>query len=174
MAGVVLCMPHIDGAYDYSAWPEKFHDYALNHRYRLPNSDPKYFHFWPTTPEDIAGEGKSFLSGEFNYQWAHGAFKRSQDAENSFQNRVTTSSLWSTFNVRPKSFLRDIAPTPLLWVATDEDLVTGPLDKDQEAFETVGGDKKMVVIHGTHLENYFGDEFEKGVKAMIEFVKAHA
>ena len=174
MAGVLLCMPHINGEYDYNSWPERFHSYALNHRYGRPNTDPEFFHFWPTSTEDIIGRGQSFLSGDFNHQWAKGAFERAEQGGSCFENRVTVSSLWATFNHHPEHFLRDIAPTPLLWVATDEDVVTGPLDEDQKAFAKLNGDKKMVIIRGGHLENYFGPEFEKGSRAMIDFIREHS
>ena len=167
-------MPHLDGQYDLDIWPSEFHQYALNHRYRSPNTDPEHVSFWPTTPEDVAGRGNSILSGEFIYQWAKGAFERSEKAGNPFQNRVAVSSFWSTFNARPVYFLKDIAPTPLLWIATDEDVVSGPLEKDRQAFDELQGDKTMVILHGGHLENYFRGELLKGVKAMVDFIIHHA
>ena len=177
IAGAILTMPHIDGQFDYDNWPAEFRQYALSHRYNQKMSGqpshihidvPDYFHFWPLD----SAHGKAFLSGDFILAWAKGAEQLARAANNPFTNQVTTSSLWNTFKARPKDYL-DRIERPVLWVVADDDHVTGPITAAKEAYGKIKGEKEMVVLNGDHLPAYFGREFDKGAKAMVDFVKRH-
>jgi pimeloyl-ACP methyl ester carboxylesterase len=80
-------------------------------------------------------------------------------------------SLMNTLLHEPRAYIHRISPTPLLMVVADGD-VTTQTHLQLDAFDKALEPKKLVLLKGAgHFTPYFGDLFEKNVKAQIEFLK---
>jgi fermentation-respiration switch protein FrsA (DUF1100 family) len=69
------------------------------------------------------------------------------------------------------AYIHRISPTPMLMIVSDSD-VTTQTNVQLEAFAKALQPKKLKILKGAgHFDPYFGDTFEEGVEAQIEFLK---
>lgn len=174
IAGVILMMPSQSGKYDWSNWPAELRErYAKTrlHGHDVALSLDDFWRFWPVSDLDRTGRGESMLSDDVAYNWAKGAFKLTEEGGNTFDNKVQITSLHSIYRARPKAYFEEISPTPVLFLAATDDPVATAYDDQVKMFEKMGEPKKFVTLKGHHLANYFGEQFEVGVEAMVEWLK---
>lgn len=179
IAGIIMWLPCIDGAWDKQAWGSSLWDAVQRDRFRQSTPDtPQTIQFWPLTDDEAAGKGNSVLSGEYVRQWSSVAqsmtVSPSSGGKPSFTGKLTLSSFWDDFNTRPLDYFDKIAPAPLLWVMATEDVVCGPLEVTRGEYEKLLGPKEICVLEGEHLPQYFGGGFSKSVEAMLGFMEKHA
>jgi hypothetical protein len=174
IAGIIMFLPCIDGAWDRSRWGDWIYEAAKRNRYREPSIDPKVVKFWPLTDDEAAGKASSVLSGEYVREWSECARKMAAQGDNTFTGQLTARSFWSDFNTRPLDYFDRIAPTPVLWTMATEDVVCGPLEWTKSEYGKLKGPKDLCVLEGEHLPQYFDPGFPKSVDAMLAFLKKYA
>lgn len=170
-------MPSQSGEYDWNNWPRYLHD--KHDETRLAGQDGSiakadFWRFWPVSEADRAGKGESMLSDDVSYNWARGAFDLTKQGGNKFDNKVAITSLHSIYRARPGVYFKEISPTPVLFLAATDDPVATAYDSQLKTYNSMGEPKEFVTLDGQHLANYFGDQFEVGVEAMVEWLKKYS
>ncbi|KAK0758781.1 hypothetical protein N5P37_008264 [Trichoderma harzianum] len=103
------------------------------------------------------------------------SFRFFQDASaqgGSWENKITTMSLFRFLRFEPISYIHRIAPTPLLMVVgeKDETLFTPQL----QAFGLAQGPKELHILKGgDHFNHYQGELREESLAVQIEFLKKY-
>ncbi|KJZ80487.1 hypothetical protein HIM_00337 [Hirsutella minnesotensis 3608] len=177
IAGVILVMPSQSGRYDWDNWPAHLrtrHATARAQGRAEAVKQADFWRFWPVSDLDRNGHGESMLSDDVAYHWAEGVFRLTAEGKNTFDNKVMISSLHSIYNARPGAFFREISPTPVLLLAATDDPVASAFEDQLGIFEQMGQPKEFAKLTGHHLANYFGEQFEIGVRAMIEWLKKYS
>jgi uncharacterized protein len=176
IAGIIMFLPCIDGAWDKSRWGDWLWDLVQRHRFQQSSLDSKVVGFWPLTDAEAAGNGGSVLSGDYVRDWSVVGQKMAEQGGNNspFTGRLDLSSFWSDFNCRPSDFLDRISPTPVLWTMATQDVVCGPLDFTKGAYDKLQGPKEICILDGEHLPQYFDPGFPKSVDAMLSFLRKYA
>lgn len=83
----------------------------------------------------------------------------------------TVQSLTNTVLHEPQAYIHRISPTPMLMIVADRD-VTTQTHLQLEAFEKALPPKKLEIIKGAgHFTPYFGEAFERNIRAQIDFLK---
>lgn len=176
IAGVILVMPSQTGKYDHDNWPAELRTrYQETRAAGRATSEAKanFWRFWPVS--DAQGTStESMLSDEVSTEWAKGAFRLTDEGGNKFDNKVAITSLHSIYRARPGVYFGEISPTPVLFLAATDDPVATDYDTQVKKFESMGEPKEFVTLNGGHLANYFGEQFEVGVKAMIAWLKKYS
>ena len=88
-----------------------------------------------------------------------------------WRNEVTLRSLELYSEYEPGSFVERIAPTPLLMIVGDQDVVC-PTDLALAAFNRAGEPKRLELFHGGHFSAYT-DQFERAAGAASEWFAEH-
>jgi fermentation-respiration switch protein FrsA (DUF1100 family) len=150
-------------------------------------------YYQPLKPEDLAGEfslyekarNDFFGTGNVNYvpvvapegqyssipvKEAHDWFIANLQPIATWKNQITVSSLEDSMDYDPTSAVHLIAPTPLLMIITDNDIIT-PTELEKKAFERAKDPKKLVVIPGGHFEVYQGPKLEQAVSEATDWFK---
>jgi hypothetical protein len=174
IAGIMMFLPCVDGAWDKSRWGDKIWQEAKRHRFERKLEDGESAQFWPLTDDEAAGRGGSVLSGDYVRNWSIVAKRMSEQGDNPhFDGSVTLESFWSDFNTRPSDSFDSIS-CPVLWVMATEDIVCGPLDFTKRLFDKLAAPKDICVLEGEHLAQYFDPGFPKSVEAMLAFLTKYA
>ena len=126
IAGIVMFLPCIDGAWDRNLWGEELWARVQNDRFSAKGDAS--IKFWPLTDGEAAGKEGSVLSGDYVRDWSVVAGTMASQAKNAFSGRLTLQSFWKDFNCRPMDVFDRIAPTPVLWIMASNDVVCGPLE----------------------------------------------
>jgi fermentation-respiration switch protein FrsA (DUF1100 family) len=88
-----------------------------------------------------------------------------------WRNEVTLRSLELYSEYEPGSFIKRIAPTPLLMIVGDRDVVC-PTDMALAAFNRAGEPKRLDLYPGGHFSAYT-DQFERASDAATEWFSQH-
>ncbi|KAJ3475472.1 hypothetical protein NLG97_g9448 [Lecanicillium saksenae] len=177
IAGVILMMPSQSGKYDYDNWTADLRTrYQETRAAGRAASEAKvdFWRFWPVADAQGTSAGESMLSDPVSTEWAKGAFRLTEEGGNKFDNKVAITSLHSVYRARPGVYFGEISPTPVLFLAATDDPVATDYGTQVKTFEKMGEPKEFVTLNGTHLANYFGEQFEVGVKAMIAWLKKYS
>ena len=59
----------------------------------------------------------------------------------------------------------------LLYIAAEDDPVTGPLKAQRAVFETIPKGGEFATVHPDHLATYFGQAFEDAIAVQVEFLR---
>jgi uncharacterized protein len=177
IAGVMMWLPCVDGAWDRGVWGDKLGDKVTQNR-RQPGGGSETIAFWPITDDDAAGKdpagASSVLSGQFVRDWAVNGRKMTRLAGNDdFDGQVTLRGFWNDFTCRPRDYLIKIEKTPVLWMMATDDIVCGPLEFTQGIYDTMKCPKELCIIEGTHLPQYFGPGFVQAAEATLSFLKKY-
>jgi cephalosporin-C deacetylase-like acetyl esterase len=86
-------------------------------------------------------------------------------------NEVTLRSLEMYSEYEPGSYIARIAPTPLLMIIADNDVVA-PTDLALEAFNQATGIKKLHLFHGDHFSAYI-ELFEESAGVALNWFKQY-
>ena len=84
---------------------------------------------------------------------------------------MTLRSLELYSEYEPGSFIERIAPTPLLMIVGDDDVVC-PTDLALSAFNRAGEPKRLELYPGGHFSAYT-DQFDRAAGAAVEWFSAH-
>jgi uncharacterized protein len=88
-----------------------------------------------------------------------------------WRNEVTLRSLEMYSEYEPGSFIERIAPTPLLMIVGDSDVVC-PTDLALDAFNRAREPKRLELYPGGHFSAYT-DQFERAAKAATDWFTQH-
>ncbi len=88
-----------------------------------------------------------------------------------WRNEITLQSLEMYSEYEPGAFIERIAPTPLLMVVGDADVVC-PTDLALAAFNRAGEPKQLELYPGGHFSAYT-DQFDRAAKAATEWFTQH-
>ncbi|KAF2727559.1 alpha/beta-hydrolase [Polyplosphaeria fusca] len=167
IAGIIMFLPCIDGTYDRKIWGEWLWDAVKANRFAQSSETVA---FWPLSDAEAAGTGGSVLSGYYVRDWSVNGLRMAEQGENNFTGRMTLSSYWSDYNLRPMDFLDRIAPTPVLWTMATNDVVCGPLEFTKGEYDKMKDPKDVCILEGEHLPQYFDPGFAKSVDALLAFL----
>lgn len=177
IAGVILLMPSQSGKFYYDNWPAHLRErYEATRAMGRDAADAKaeYFRLWPVTAADRAGQGESIYTDDVSYNWTQGAVRLTDEGGSTFDNKVAITSLHSIFSARPGALFKEISPTPVLFLAAKDDLLAAEFEVQTKTYAEMGEPKEFVALNGGHLTNYFGEQFEVGVQAMIQWLKKYS
>lgn len=172
IAGIIMFLPCIDGAWDKSRWGDWVYNMAQRNRFQQRSLDPKALKFWPLTEADAVGTSGSVLSGDYVRDWSVNGRKMAEQGENTFTGQLTVLSFWSDFNTRPLDYF-DRLECAVLWMMATDDVVCGPLDWTKREYEKLKCPKDICILEGEHLPQYFDPGFPKSVDAMLAFLQKH-
>jgi fermentation-respiration switch protein FrsA (DUF1100 family) len=102
------------------------------------------------------------------FEWV----SRSQAVAPRFENRVTVESLEFGMSYDPTQYIHLIAPTPLLMLIADEDIVT-PTPHQRAAFARAREPKSLVVVPGRHFDPYEGPRHRDYLEPELEWFRRH-
>ena len=88
-----------------------------------------------------------------------------------WRNEITLRSLEMYSEYEPGAFIERIAPTPLLMVLGDADVVC-PTDLALAAFNRAGEPKRLELYPGGHFSAYTG-QFDRAAKAATDWFRQH-
>jgi hypothetical protein len=88
-----------------------------------------------------------------------------------WRNEITLRSLEMYSDYEPGAFIERIAPTPLLMVLGDADVVC-PIDLALAAFNRAGEPKRLELYPGGHFSAYT-DQFDRAAKAATDWFTQH-
>ena len=88
-----------------------------------------------------------------------------------WRNEITLRSLEMYSEYEPGAFIERIAPTPLLMVLGDADVIC-PTDLGLAAFNRAGEPKRLELYPGGHFSAYT-DQFDRAAKAATEWFTQH-
>jgi fermentation-respiration switch protein FrsA (DUF1100 family) len=89
-----------------------------------------------------------------------------------WRNEVTARSWERIFEYSPLRWIDRIAPTPLLVVAAEQDVIC-PIDLVREAFARAGDPKKLVVLPVGHFDPYEAPCFADASRAAADWFATH-
>jgi fermentation-respiration switch protein FrsA (DUF1100 family) len=98
--------------------------------------------------------------------------KTAADRAPNWKNELTVRSLELVTEYEPGSYIRRIAPTPLLMIVAAEDTVA-PFQYALDAYEQAREPKQIRVIAGGHFDAYTGPGFEECASAAREHFVQH-
>ena len=173
---VVCNMPFTSGALDAAAFPAGILERAWRDREAVVGSASPavaYVKPWPLSLANANGdEGeRTFLTSEQAWTFFTGSKARSDAAGTPWENNLTLQSFFFIARSEPKDFIGRIAPRHFLYLAAEQDPLTGPLEMHRKLFERAGANAEFAVLKPDHLATYFGDAFEASVAVQIGFLK---
>src|SRR5262245_20887664 len=153
---IILNMPFQSGAYDAKGFPAGLLENVWQDREKQTRSgDPKptYVKLWPDSLANARGEEgeRAFLTGEVVWNFISGGVKRSQAAGTPWENKFTLQSFYHLARVEPRLYLPFIAPEKLLYIAAEQDPVTGTLETHRANLATVRPGAEFAVVKPDHL-----------------------
>jgi len=89
-----------------------------------------------------------------------------------WRNQVTARSWERIFEYSPLRWIDRVAPTPLLVVAAEQDVIC-PIDLVREAFARAGDPKKIVVLPVGHFDPYEEPCFAEASRAAADWFRTH-
>lgn len=172
---VVLNMPFLSGALDAQGFPAgKLADAWADREATVTAVEPatSYLKAWPDSLANARGEEgePSFLAGEPPFEFITGALERSNAAGTPWENKLSLRSLYHLSKVEPRDHISKIAPRALLYIAAEQDPLTGPLEMHREVFSHTGANAEFAVVKPDHLATYFGEPFNATVAVQVEFL----
>jgi uncharacterized protein len=172
---VILNMPFTSGAGDAAAFPKGILEKAWRDREAtVASSHPEitYVKLWPDSLANALGQDgeQTFLTGEDAWKFISGGLERSQAAGTPWENKITLQSFYYISKVEPRDFLSKIAPRHLLYLAAEQDPLTGPLEMHKRLFERTGANAEFAVVKPDHLATYYGNAFEESVAIQLDFL----
>ncbi|RFU76084.1 hypothetical protein TARUN_6156 [Trichoderma arundinaceum] len=149
---------------------QPFLDMAQRDRAKIRNGEE-----WPLTrvvastiEEAEAGSAPVILRDAASFRFFQEAAKQG----GSWENKLTTMSLFRLIRFEPIRYIHRIAPTPLLMVLGEKD--ESLLSLQLQAFGLAQGTKQLRLLKGCgHFDQYQGDIFQENVAAQIEFLKKY-
>ncbi len=173
---VILNMPFTSGALDAAAFPKGILEGAWRDREATvasANPPTTYVKLWPHSLANALGQDgeQTFLTGEDAWNFISGGLKRSEAAGTPWENKMSLQSFYHIAKAEPRDFISRIAPRPLLYLAAEQDPLSGPLEVHKEVFGKTGENAEFVVVKPHHLATYFGDAFKASVAVQLEFLK---
>ncbi|MGO9384322.1 MAG: alpha/beta hydrolase [Mycobacterium sp.] len=124
----------------------------------------------PTTMPVIAADPteQALMPSTDTYEWFS---KTAASRAPNWKNEVTVRSLELVTEYDPSSYIGRIAPTPLLMIVAEDDVVA-PYMLALEAYEQAREPKRLLVVPGGHFDVYTGKGFEVCALAAREhFIK---
>ncbi|KAL7953159.1 alpha/beta-hydrolase [Trichoderma compactum] len=121
-----------------------------------------------TIEEAEAGSAPVFLRDATSFRF----FQDASAQGGSWENKITTMSLFRFLLFEPIRYIHRIAPTTLLMVIgeKDENLFTPQL----QAFGLVQGPKELHILKGgNHFNHYHGELHEESLAVQIDFLKKY-
>jgi uncharacterized protein len=174
---IILNMPFYSGAQDAKGFPPGILEKAWRDREtQTAASAPQttYVQPWPTSMKNAVGEEgeRTFLTSEHAFNFFNESKKRSDAAGTPWENKMTLQSFYYIAKAEPRDFISRIAPRPLLYLAAQEDPLTGPLEDHKEVFGRATAPKaQFKVLTPHHLATYFEDAFERAIAVQIDFLQ---
>jgi uncharacterized protein len=173
---LILNMPFQSGSLDAKAFPPGLlHKVWADREKQTSSGDPEptYVMLWPESLANARGEEgePTFLTGEVVWNFISGAIKRSQAAGTPWENKLTLQSFYHLSRIEPRLWIPMIAPEKLLYVAAEQDPITGPLEVHRAVFATAQPGAEFVVVKPDHLGTYFGEAFDDALKVQVDFLK---
>lgn len=89
----------------------------------------------------------------------------------SWENKVTLRSVENAGEFEPIAFVKDISPTPLLFIVGKADTIN-TTELALKAYEAAGEPKKLVLVEGDHFEPYV-NQFDIAVDAACQWYETH-
>jgi len=118
----------------------------------------------------VAPEGQpSVLPTPDSYEWFE---KVGCKLAPHWPNRVTLESLEYFLEYNPAAHIHLIAPTPLLLIVADNDVLT-PVDLALAAYERALQPKSLVLLKGGHFGAYTGDGLEQSAPPAVAWFEKH-
>jgi fermentation-respiration switch protein FrsA (DUF1100 family) len=126
----------------------------------------------PMVVDPSAGGAASHASSDaWEFFTGQNAAAEDQWRFRKWRNEVTLRSLELYSEYEPGSFIERIAPTPLLMIVGDNDVVC-PTDLGLSAFNRAGEPKRLELYPGGHFSAYT-DQFERAAGAAAEWFAEH-
>ena len=116
------------------------------------------------TASHASADAWDFFTGKTALEEDKWRFKR-------WRNEITLRSLEMYSEYEPGTFIERIAPTPLLMVIGDADVVC-PTDLALAAFNRAGEPKRLELYPGGHFSAYT-DQFERAATAATDWFTQH-
>jgi uncharacterized protein len=175
---VILMMPWLSGRRDAAGFPPGAMEEMWKERRALclgssSSQDLKFIQVWDKDRDEAEGErGNILIHGSMPYEFSAVLRKLSDAAGTPWENTLSLRSLYCIQRSEPKDYMRRIH-VPCLHLAASEDVLTGTLEEHKVAFQTGNEPHEFVQLPSHHIDNYFDEAFEEGMKAQIAFLKKH-
>ncbi len=151
------------------ALPEQRRAWDADRLERFRGGPPKIV---PMVVDPSAGGAASHASSDaWEFFTGRGARDDDQWRFRKWRNEITLRSLELYSEYEPGSFIERIAPTPLLMVVGDRDVVC-PTDLALAAFNRAGEPKRLELYPGGHFSAYT-DQFERAAAAAAAWFAEH-
>ncbi|KAM0251474.1 hypothetical protein ACHAQJ_008183 [Trichoderma viride] len=149
---------------------QAFLDVAHKDRAKIQNGEE-----WPLTrvvastiEEAEAGTAPVVLRDAAGFRF----FQDAAQQGGSWENKLTTMSLFRLIRFEPIRYIHRIAPTPLLMVVGEND--DSLLSFQLQAFGLAQGTKQLHLLKGCgHFDQYRGDIFKENIAAQIAFLRKY-
>lgn len=176
LAAAIFNMPFTSGALDAENFPPGILDRAWRDREAAaadPRRETAYVKLWPDSLANARGEEgeRTFLAGEDPWNFISGGLERSGAAGTPWENKITLQSFYHIARAEPRDFLAKFAPRPLLYLAAEVDLISGPIEVHKAVFDRAGANAEFAVVKPHHLATYFGEPFEAAIGVQLEFLR---
>jgi hypothetical protein len=126
----------------------------------------------PMVVDPAAGGAASHASADaWDFFTGKNAPKEDKWRFKKWRNEITLRSLEMYSEYEPGAFIERIAPTPLLMVVGDADVVC-PTDLSLAAFTRAGEPKRLELYPGGHFSAYT-DQFLRAATAAIDWFRKH-
>lgn len=176
VAAIVLNMPFQSGAYDTANFPPGLLQKVWQDREvqtASANPQPTYVPLWPTSRANARGEEgeRTFLTSEPALDFITRGVEMSNAAGTPWENHFTLQSFFHLTSVEPRNYLPKIDPTKLLYIAAEQDPITGTLEEHRVNFGTVRPGAEFAVVKPDHLATYHGKPFEEMIAVQVDFLR---
>jgi uncharacterized protein len=111
------------------------------------------------------------LTGEPALDFISRGVEMSNAAGTPWENYITLQSFFHLSSVEPHNYLPKIDPTKLLYIAAEQDPITGTLEEHRVNFGTVKPGAEFAVVKPDHLATYHGKAFEEMIAVQVDFLK---
>ncbi|KAF2098965.1 alpha/beta-hydrolase [Rhizodiscina lignyota] len=174
----ILVMPFFSGAYDEKNFPDGMMDRVWAERARRdldPSARPEYVTVWDNSEEEANApeRGQTLLHAPAAFKFISGAKALSDAAGTPWENKLLLQSFYSIAKVEPQDHIYKIAPCAVLYLAAEEDEISGPLEMQKATFARAREPKQFVQLKDLHIENYKDHLFDTNAAAQIEFLKKY-
>jgi len=117
----------------------------------------------------VDSTGSALLPQKESYEWFT---KTAKLKAPNWKNEITIESLEKVIEYNPRFYIPMIAPTPLLMIISNNDIVT-PTKNQQAAFELAKEPKKLIIVQGGHFDAYQGTSFERFCQPAVDWFKQY-